>query len=172
MCCLRSCRTAYLVAVLPVWLHEWTPHGNRSHCAPARSCSALIANRDSVFHFSYTCCFPTAFLAHLRGQRSIQAVGNQCCVFLLNHAGVCPRVHLELVAEQREFSCSMTETKSISQEQLLQHVDEKDCWLAIHGKVYDVSSYLVDHPGGLDVMMEFAGAYTLVFSCRIRFVAK
>jgi hypothetical protein len=56
----------------------------------------------------------------------------------------------------------MTETKSVTQGELEKHVDEKDCWLAIHGKVYDVSSYLVDHPGGLDVMMEYAGASAYV----------
>jgi cytochrome b involved in lipid metabolism len=52
----------------------------------------------------------------------------------------------------------MAEQRIVAPDELRQHVDEKDCWLAIHGKVYDVSSYLVDHPGGLDVMMEFAGA--------------
>lgn len=55
----------------------------------------------------------------------------------------------------------MAEVRSISQADLQKHVDEADCWLAIHGKVYDVSSYLVDHPGGLDVMMEYAGALVL-----------
>lgn len=57
----------------------------------------------------------------------------------------------------------MAEARSISQTELQQHLEEKDCWLAIHGKVYDVSSYLVDHPGGLDVMMEYAGALPLFF---------
>jgi Cytochrome b5-like Heme/Steroid binding domain len=56
----------------------------------------------------------------------------------------------------------MTDAKSVTQGELEKHTDEKDCWLAIHGKVYDVSSYLVDHPGGLDVMMEYAGVCALV----------
>lgn len=46
----------------------------------------------------------------------------------------------------------------LSAEDLAKHTEESDCWLAIHGKVYNVSDYLVDHPGGLDVMMEHAGA--------------
>jgi cytochrome b involved in lipid metabolism len=57
----------------------------------------------------------------------------------------------------------MTEVKLISQKELEQHTEETDCWLAIHGKIYDVSSYLVDHPGGLDVMMEYAGACALPY---------
>lgn len=56
----------------------------------------------------------------------------------------------------------MADAKSISQGELQAHVDEKDCWLAIHGKVYNVSGYLVDHPGGLDVMMEYAGVLALI----------
>lgn len=47
----------------------------------------------------------------------------------------------------------------LSAEELAQHASEDDCWLAIHGKVYNVSEYLVDHPGGLDVMIEHAGAH-------------
>ncbi|KAJ0979677.1 hypothetical protein J5N97_015151 [Dioscorea zingiberensis] len=29
----------------------------------------------------------------------------------------------------------------------------KDCWLVIHGKVYDVTTFLEDHPGGEDVLL-------------------
>ena len=52
----------------------------------------------------------------------------------------------------------MAETRTVSQGEMQKHAEEADCWLAIHGKVYNVTSYLVDHPGGLDVMMEYAGA--------------
>lgn len=41
--------------------------------------------------------------------------------------------------------------------ELQEHASHKDCWLAIHGKVYDITNYLVDHPGGDDVMLEHAG---------------
>jgi Cytochrome b5-like Heme/Steroid binding domain len=46
----------------------------------------------------------------------------------------------------------------IAASRLQEHTGESDCWLAIHGKVYDVSKYLLEHPGGMDVMMEHAGA--------------
>lgn len=45
----------------------------------------------------------------------------------------------------------------------IQHNTESDCWLIIGNeknggpKVYDVTKYLDDHPGGAEVMMEFAG---------------
>jgi cytochrome b involved in lipid metabolism len=45
----------------------------------------------------------------------------------------------------------------------LQHNTESDCWLIIGNektggpKVLDVTKYLGDHPGGPEIMLEFAG---------------
>jgi len=45
----------------------------------------------------------------------------------------------------------------ITAAQLAEHASEADVWLSIHGKVYDVTKYLADHPGGMDVMLEHGG---------------
>ncbi|KAL8129276.1 hypothetical protein V2J09_018431 [Rumex salicifolius] len=37
------------------------------------------------------------------------------------------------------------------------HNDAKDCWLIIGGKVYDVTKFLEDHPGGPDVLLSVTG---------------
>ncbi|KLU82462.1 hypothetical protein MAPG_01534 [Magnaporthiopsis poae ATCC 64411] len=37
------------------------------------------------------------------------------------------------------------------------HKDGNDCWMVIHGQVYDVTKYIQDHPGGADVLVEAAG---------------
>eukprot|EP01012_Entosiphon_sulcatum_P056356 TRINITY_DN7_c0_g1_i1.p1 TRINITY_DN7_c0_g1~~TRINITY_DN7_c0_g1_i1.p1 ORF type:complete len:129 (-),score=28.32 TRINITY_DN7_c0_g1_i1:38-424(-) len=37
------------------------------------------------------------------------------------------------------------------------HNTEKDCWLIIHDLVYDVTSFLDDHPGGVDTLLDQAG---------------
>jgi hypothetical protein len=37
------------------------------------------------------------------------------------------------------------------------HKTAEDCWMAIHGKVYDVTKFLAEHPGGEEVMVEVAG---------------
>ena len=34
---------------------------------------------------------------------------------------------------------------------------EDACWLMIHGKVYEVSEFLDEHPGGPDIVTEYAG---------------
>lgn len=37
------------------------------------------------------------------------------------------------------------------------HFDFDDCYIIIHKIIYDVSSFLEKHPGGRNVIMEFAG---------------
>ncbi|MCJ1388312.1 hypothetical protein MMC18_001158 [Xylographa bjoerkii] len=51
----------------------------------------------------------------------------------------------------------MSDLKTYSQEEISQHHTKSDLWLVIHGKVYDVSRYIEDHPGGVDALVEVAG---------------
>lgn len=49
--------------------------------------------------------------------------------------------------------------RTISADELKKHSKQGDCWLAIHGNVYDVSDFMDDHPGGGDVLLDAAGAF-------------
>eukprot|EP00604_Paraphysomonas_vestita_P003466 CAMPEP_0174820498 /NCGR_PEP_ID=MMETSP1107-20130205/4385_1 /TAXON_ID=36770 /ORGANISM="Paraphysomonas vestita, Strain GFlagA" /LENGTH=134 /DNA_ID=CAMNT_0016035997 /DNA_START=864 /DNA_END=1268 /DNA_ORIENTATION=- len=57
----------------------------------------------------------------------------------------------------------MSDLKEYTAEEVSKHNTESDCWIIIGNdknggpKVYDVTKYLDDHPGGSEVMMEFAG---------------
>ncbi|KAK1566010.1 cytochrome b5-like heme/steroid binding domain-containing protein [Colletotrichum navitas] len=42
--------------------------------------------------------------------------------------------------------------------ELAKHHDIKDIWVSIRGKVYDVSNYVEDHPGGIEVLKDVAGS--------------
>nr|ALP32222.1 cytochrome b5 [Phaffia rhodozyma] len=50
-----------------------------------------------------------------------------------------------------------SDSGKITQEQLEAHSDPKDIWMVISGKVYDVTSFLDEHPGGDEVVISEAG---------------
>ncbi|VDO18476.1 unnamed protein product [Heligmosomoides polygyrus] len=49
----------------------------------------------------------------------------------------------------------MAETFTL--EDVAAHNSEDSAWLVIRGKVYDVTKFLDDHPGGSDVLLEQVG---------------
>jgi len=55
------------------------------------------------------------------------------------------------------FFADMSETAVYTLQQVAEHNTDEDCWFAIHGKVYDVTKFLEDHPGGIDSLTAVAG---------------
>ncbi|CAD5117855.1 DgyrCDS6600 [Dimorphilus gyrociliatus] len=53
----------------------------------------------------------------------------------------------------------MSEARQITLAELEKHKDGKSCWMAIHNKVYDVTKFLEEHPGGEEVLLEQGGGY-------------
>ncbi|KXZ52484.1 hypothetical protein GPECTOR_9g528 [Gonium pectorale] len=51
----------------------------------------------------------------------------------------------------------MSETKVFSLADIKQHMSDKSCWLVVHGKVYDVTEFLEEHPGGYDIIVSSTG---------------
>ena len=46
-------------------------------------------------------------------------------------------------------------TYSLSE--VAKHASDDDCWVVVHGKVYDVSVYMTKHPGGKNLIFRSAG---------------
>merc|ERR1712018_189928 len=53
------------------------------------------------------------------------------------------------------------ELKTFSLEEVAQHTqgrgEDKSVWTIVHDKVYDVTKFLDEHPGGEEILMENAG---------------
>ena len=47
--------------------------------------------------------------------------------------------------------------KSYTTPEIAKHNTKDDCWVIIAGKVYDVTTFLSDHPGGKRAIMMYAG---------------
>ncbi len=44
-----------------------------------------------------------------------------------------------------------------TKEEVAKHKSHNDCWLIYKGKVYNVTQFLGDHPGGEEVLLDSAG---------------
>lgn len=47
--------------------------------------------------------------------------------------------------------------KRYSLKEVEEHKSAESCWIIIHDKVYDVTAFLNEHPGGEEVLLEQAG---------------
>lgn len=41
--------------------------------------------------------------------------------------------------------------------EVAKHNHDRDCWVVIHGKAYDVTEFKEDHPGGSSIILKWAG---------------
>ncbi|KAJ7169121.1 glyoxylate dehydrogenase [Mycena crocata] len=45
----------------------------------------------------------------------------------------------------------------IPEQVLLQHATRESCWIIVHDKVYDITDFLDEHPGGSKIILRYAG---------------
>ncbi|KAF5971143.1 L-lactate dehydrogenase (cytochrome) [Fusarium coicis] len=50
------------------------------------------------------------------------------------------------------------ETRIVSLDDLKQHNTASDCWIAVHSKVWDITHFINEHPGGPEVLLNLAGS--------------
>lgn len=68
----------------------------------------------------------------------------------------------ECIKEQRHRANSSkrkshNELRTIHLDEVAWHDASNDCWLVIYDYVYDCTEFLNNHPGGQDILLEYAG---------------
>lgn len=47
--------------------------------------------------------------------------------------------------------------KEFTAQEISKHNSKQDCWVIIHGNVYDLTNFLSEHPGGQKIILKYAG---------------
>ncbi|XP_030383178.1 cytochrome b5 [Scaptodrosophila lebanonensis] len=85
---------------------------------------------------------------------------------LLQTLRIVPMTHSKLPTHAAEVGIMPDKAKvkltdqqlpELTLEQVAHHDSYDDCWIVIYDRVYDVTQFLHDHPGGEDVIMDHAG---------------
>lgn len=66
-------------------------------------------------------------------------------------------------------SVRMSEGKpqTVTREQVKKHNSDKDIWIILHGRAYDITEFQNDHPGGPDILHGYAGETCLLSSSEL-----
>ncbi|KAH9855954.1 glyoxylate dehydrogenase [Lenzites betulinus] len=51
----------------------------------------------------------------------------------------------------------MSNLRVITSSEVAAHASRESCWIIVHGKVYDVTDFLDEHPGGSKIILKYAG---------------
>ncbi|NP_001089316.1 cytochrome b5 type B (outer mitochondrial membrane) L homeolog [Xenopus laevis] len=62
------------------------------------------------------------------------------------------------MAQDGDTQCEEPQVNMYTLEELRKRNSAKDLWLVIHGRVYDITKFVEEHPGGEEVLFEQAGA--------------
>lgn len=55
-----------------------------------------------------------------------------------------------------------TPKKTFTKEEVAKHTEPEDLWIILHGRVYNVTPFLEEHPGGDGVLLDNAGRLLLL----------
>jgi cytochrome b involved in lipid metabolism len=51
----------------------------------------------------------------------------------------------------------------VSMAEMAAHTEPEDCWMELHGNVYDLTDYAPDHPGGPEYVTDYCGMNATLF---------
>ena len=77
-------------------------------------------------------------------------------------------VHKNIFFQQSAFYASHKKTTEkarwyVTRQEVAKHDKEDDCWIIINGKVYDITEWQLDHPGGDKILQKIGRDSTELF---------
>lgn len=119
--------------------------GNVKNCSGTVGWKPKSFSCRTVLHYSI---YPVLFVSHPSFLR-----------FFFQSLSLCTSASL-LLTPKMESSEQMANTKpqSFSLSEVRRHNSGSDCWIVVHSKVYDVSAFHPEHPGGSAIILKFVGA--------------
>jgi cytochrome b involved in lipid metabolism len=72
-------------------------------------------------------------------------------------AGSHPNLGQPVINHITENAMEGAASTTYTLEECKKHTSDKDCWIVVHGKVYNVTDFLEEHPGGYDIILTSAG---------------
>lgn len=54
-------------------------------------------------------------------------------------------------------SSNNTQAVQLTGEEIAKHNSKDSCWVIVHGRAYDVTEFLPEHPGGPKIILKYAG---------------
>ncbi|MFZ2886546.1 MAG: cytochrome b5-like heme/steroid binding domain-containing protein [Minisyncoccia bacterium] len=66
-------------------------------------------------------------------------------------------VYWQIQTTREQSLQNTTETSGISMADIAAHADDSSCWTAINGNVYDLTSWIPNHPGGEQAIKQLCG---------------
>lgn len=77
-----------------------------------------------------------------------------------------PSAEVQSELNEADNDTSGREIREFTLEEVEKHNKEHDCWIILNGNVYDATSVLAWHPGGVAAIMTYAGKATVQASAQ------
>ena len=61
------------------------------------------------------------------------------------------------VLDSRQEDVKFRQIRNVSLKEVSEHNTLNDCWIVLYDRVYNVTDFIPNHPGGSDIFLEYAG---------------